>query len=79
MISFGGTAICQTVMATYFYLEKSTDIDVTPYNWLPVAAFSAMIFIIACGALPIPYVIISEILPDKVSFVETEVSEDDLI
>lgn len=53
-------------MATYFYLEKSTDVDVTPYNWLPVVAFSAMIFIIAFGALPIPYVILSEILPNGV-------------
>lgn len=67
MVSFGGTAICQAVMATYFYLEKSTDIDVTPYNFVPVVSFSAMIFIIACGALPIPYVIIAEILPDNVS------------
>lgn len=67
VLSFGGTAICQAIMATYFYMDKSTDIDVTPYNWLPVVSFSAMIFIIAFGALPIPYVILGEILPDNVS------------
>lgn len=71
MASFGGTAICKAVMATYFYLEKSTDVDVTPYNWLPVVSFSAMIFIIAFGALPIPYVILSEILPYSVSLLES--------
>lgn len=69
-VSFAGTAICHCVMATYIYVAMSTDIDVKSFNWLPVVAFSAMIFIAGCGAMPIPYVIMAEILPNKVSSME---------
>lgn len=67
VISFSGAALCHTILATYIYISSETEIDVKSYNWVPVVAFSAMIFIAACGALPIPYVILSEILPVKVS------------
>lgn len=69
VISFSGAALCHTILATYIYIGSETDIDVKAYNWIPVVSFSAMIFIAACGALPIPYVILSEILPVKVSSV----------
>ena len=67
VVSSAGAAICHAVMATFIFIDTSTDINVKAFNWVPVVAFSAMIFIAACGALPIPYVILSEILPDKVS------------
>lgn len=67
VVSFAGTAICHAILATYVYVGDETSIDVTPFNWLPVVAFSTMIFIAACGAMPIPYVLLGEILPDKVS------------
>lgn len=66
VVSFAGAGVCHAILATYIYVATSTDIDVKSYNWLPVVAFSSMIFIAACGALPIPYVIMGEILPDKV-------------
>lgn len=67
VVSFAGTAICHAVFATYVYLKEETTIDVTPFNWVPLVAFATMIFIAACGAMPVPYVLLGEILPDKVS------------
>lgn len=66
VFSFAGCAVCQIILATYIFLSTTTDIDVSAFKWIPVVSFSAMIFIAACGALPIPFVIIAEILPDKV-------------
>lgn len=68
VVSFAGTAICHAIMATYVYIGEDGTIDVTPYNWIPVVVFSAMIFIASCGAMPVPYVLLGEILPDKVSW-----------
>lgn len=65
--SFAGCALCQIILATYILLSTATDIDVSAFTFIPVVSFSAMIFIAACGALPVPFVIIAEILPDKVS------------
>ena len=68
LVSFAGTAIAQIILATYMLMNKFTDIDVESYNWVPIVSFSAMIFIAACGAIPVPFVVIAEILPHKVSF-----------
>lgn len=65
--SFAGTAISQVILATYMLLDTCTDFDVQPYNFVPMVSFSAMIFLAACGAIPVPFVVIAEILPDKVS------------
>lgn len=67
VFSFAGCAICQIILATYIFLSTSTDVDVSAFKCIPVVSFSAMIFIAACGALPIPFVILAEVLPDKVS------------
>lgn len=64
--SFAGTAISQAILATYMLIDTCTDFDVEPYNWVPVVSFSAMIFLAACGAIPIPFVVIAEVLPEKV-------------
>lgn len=66
VVSFAGTAICHAILASYVYISDETTIDVKSLNWIPVVAFSAMIFIAACGAMPVPYVLLGEILPDKI-------------
>lgn len=72
VVSFAGTAFSHIVLGTYIYLSTETNINLDAFQWIPVASFSAMIFIASCGALPIPYVIVSEILPDKVRERERE-------
>lgn len=72
LFSFAGTGISHTVLATYIYLSANTTVNLDAYQWVPVVSFSAMIFIASCGALPVPYVIVSEILPDKVGWSKSE-------
>lgn len=67
VVSFAGTGFSHVVLATYIYLSSTTDINLEAFQWVPVVSFSAMIFIASCGALPIPYVLVAEILPEKVS------------
>lgn len=47
-------------------LLKAKHYDLTEYFWVPVVSLSFVIFIAAIGILPLPFVIISEILPQKV-------------
>lgn len=67
VVSFMGTGLSHCILATYILLSAVTEIDLSSVHWIPVFSFSMMLFIGSCGALPIPYVILSEILPDKVS------------
>lgn len=67
IVSFMGTGLSHTILGTYVLLSATTNINLSAVHWIPVVSFSMMLFIGSCGALPIPYVILSEILPDKVS------------
>lgn len=65
LISSVGSALCLTVTGTYCYLGAN-GYDVSILNLLPVVSLSAFIFITAIGMNPVPYVIVSEVLPPKV-------------
>lgn len=41
--------------------------DMTPYGWIPIASFSFVIFIASWGVLTLPFLVMSEILPEKVN------------
>lgn len=41
--------------------------NVAPYSWISIASFSALLFSAACGILPLPMVIQTEMMPEKVS------------
>ncbi|XP_065084159.1 facilitated trehalose transporter Tret1-like [Ochlerotatus camptorhynchus] len=59
-----GSAIGLFAMGVHAYLKVS-GYDVSAINWIPVASLSFVIFIAACGILPLTFVILSEILPQK--------------
>lgn len=66
-ISSSGAAIGLSVMGIYCYLSKhQPNVDVSQYNWIPVVTLSFVIYISSIGIIPIPYIIISEVLPQKV-------------
>lgn len=66
-ISCGGAAIGLSVMGCYCYLSKHHESNaVAHYNWIPVVALSFVIYISSIGIIPVPYIIISEVLPQKV-------------
>lgn len=65
IISGSGCAIGLTVMGVFSYLFEC-GFDVSGLNWIPVVSLSFVIFIASIGLIPIPYVIIAEVLPQKV-------------
>lgn len=75
VVSFAGTAICHLVLGTFVYICFETTIDVSQFSWIPVVAFSLLIFIAACGAMPVPYVLLGEILPNKVNWNQLTITE----
>lgn len=66
MISVSGTTIGLATMGTYSYLD-SLHFDLHYFNWVPVTSLSFVIFIAAIGILPLPYVVLAEVLPSKVN------------
>ncbi|XP_037042110.1 facilitated trehalose transporter Tret1-2 homolog [Bradysia coprophila] len=66
-ISCSGAAIGLSVMGIYCYLNKhQSNIDLSQYNWIPVVTLSFVIYISSIGIIPVPYIIISEVLPQKI-------------
>lgn len=66
VFSFAATGVCHLILGTYIFLGATTSIDLQSVQWIPVVSFSLMLFVACCGALPIPFVILSEMLPDRV-------------
>lgn len=62
-----GAAMCLTIMGIHS-LAKSRGCDVEEYNWIPLLCLSGVVFIAAHGSASLPYVVVCEILGQKVSF-----------
>lgn len=65
-ISASGSALGLSVMATYMYLE-STGFNVTQLRLVPLISLSFVLVVSSLGLVSVPYVIIAEVLPRKVS------------
>jgi len=50
------------VLATYDYL-RHIGFDMDSLNWLPVVSLSFVIFIATLGMMPMPFVVLSELVP----------------
>lgn len=72
LISGSGSAVGLTVMGIFSYLFES-GYDVSGLNWVPVVSLSFVIFIASIGLIPIPYVIIAEVLPQKIRLIGTTI------
>lgn len=44
---------------------QSNGVDVSTFNWVPVASFSFVIFIASWAVLTLPFLVISEIMPER--------------
>ncbi|KAL7741773.1 hypothetical protein ACLKA6_000381 [Drosophila palustris] len=65
LISAVGICLSQATMGTHGYL-KTLGYDTTGFDWVPVAAFSFMLFIASWGLLTLPFLVIAEIMPPKI-------------
>lgn len=61
-----GSSVFFFVLAAYSYLKKLDDFDVSSYGWVPVLSLSLVIFIASLGIIALPFVITTELLPNKV-------------
>lgn len=64
-LSAYGTCIGLSVLGVYT-LMKSDGVDLKSYSWIPLVAFSFVIFIANWGLLTLPFMIVSEISHPKV-------------
>lgn len=70
IISSIGAGLSLVALGTYTYMN-SLGYYVQPFSWVAIASFSSMLFLASCGIIPLPYVILSEIMPSKVSSIFT--------
>lgn len=67
LISSSGAAIALAILGTFSFLKETNDnLDLDSLNWVPLVSFSFYIFIICVGILPLPFIILTEILPATV-------------
>lgn len=64
IVSALGTGLGECVYGIYMLL-KVWNYNVQPYSWIPLASFSLSVFISACALLSLPFVIVSEVMPNK--------------
>lgn len=61
-----GTAIALFVQGSYFYLQDCTDIDVVPYNWVPMVSMLFFVITYSFGLGVIPYMMPGELFPTNI-------------
>lgn len=70
IVSCIGTALGMIIMATYLSL-KLCGYEMTDLNWIPIVTFSMAVFFANGGIMAIPFLIISETMPDKLKDIGT--------
>lgn len=70
LISTSGAAIALAMLGTFSYLHR-LGVDVQAFDFVPLVSFSFYVFITCIGIMPLPFVILAEILPPKVSYLDT--------
>lgn len=65
IISCGGSAVGLAVMGVYSFMNEH-GYGMDAFHFVPVLSLSFVIFVASIGIIPIPYVIIAEVLPRKV-------------
>lgn len=65
IVSAIGLALGLTTLGVYMML-KSWNYDVDSFNWIPLASVSFTIFIASWAVLTLPFLVISEIMPERI-------------
>lgn len=64
-ISCTGASLFLFTLATYSYFRKSGH-DLSSFKWIPIMSLSLVILIASLGIISLPFVITTEIMPNKV-------------
>uniref|UniRef100_A0A336LKQ0 CSON010693 protein n=1 Tax=Culicoides sonorensis TaxID=179676 RepID=A0A336LKQ0_CULSO len=63
--SAGGTSLGLAVLGTYINMD-AMGVELSAFKWIPLVSFSFVIFIASWGVLTLPFLVLSEIMPEKV-------------
>lgn len=66
LVSTGGAGCCLLATGLYTYSVRTGAWDVSALNAMPVVGMSLFIYVTAIGMLPVPYVYVAEIFPQRV-------------
>lgn len=66
--SAAATSAGLTVMGVYSFLRSHLEWEMAGFSWVPVTSLSFVIFIASIGILPLPFVVLAEVLPQNVNF-----------
>lgn len=72
LLSTIGICVGDVSMGSYYYLT-SKGYETSFFNWVPLVAFSLIIFTAACGVLTVSFAFIAEITPPKIRSVMVRV------
>jgi hypothetical protein len=64
-ISSGGTSIFLFSIASFSYLHDA-GLDMSHFAYLPVISLSLAVFLASIGIISLPFIIITELMPNKV-------------
>lgn len=70
LVSLTGGIVALLITGSYAYLVQC-GYDMTALNWIPLVSLSCFIFTTSIGMLPAPYVMLAEVIPQKVSTAQT--------
>lgn len=65
LFSTMAASVCLLITGTYTYYVKQ-GYDLSDFNIVPVVALSVFICVSCVGIIPIPYVLVAEVFPQKV-------------
>lgn len=65
IFSTSGAFVGLLSLGIYSYLNEN-GLDLTACNWIPLMSFSTFVFISCFGILPLPFIVLTEILPAEV-------------
>lgn len=54
-------------LGIYSFLTNRLGLELREFNWVPLVSFSTFIFISCFGIVPLPFIVLTEILPAKVN------------
>lgn len=66
LISAIGSGVGLLCLGGFIQL-KQEGYDLSNFGWIPISSFSFTIFILNWGVVSLPFLVISEIMPEKVS------------
>ncbi|XP_037034110.1 facilitated trehalose transporter Tret1-like [Bradysia coprophila] len=66
IVSSVGTGIGNLLLGAYMYLNSVWECDLTSMAWIPIVSFSMIVLLASIGLMPISFVYVTEVMPEKI-------------